>query len=41
MDGIDVALLETDGESFVRAGASLSRPYAADRTVLRMLNLIA
>jgi anhydro-N-acetylmuramic acid kinase len=30
MDGIDVALLETDGESFLRAGASLSRPYAAD-----------
>ena len=29
-DGIDVALLETDGESSGRAGASPIRPYATD-----------
>ena len=36
MDGIDVALLETDGRDFVRPGPSGFRPYDdADRAVLR------
>ena len=36
MDGIDVALLETDGRSTVRPGLSGFQPYnAADRVVLR------
>src|ERR1700744_3977736 len=36
MDGVDVALLETDGESEVRTGPFLYRPYTeADRALLR------
>ncbi|MEA2859076.1 MAG: anhydro-N-acetylmuramic acid kinase [Methylobacteriaceae bacterium] len=36
MDGVDVALVETDGESHVRLGAFLCRPYLdADRALLR------
>jgi anhydro-N-acetylmuramic acid kinase len=38
MDGIDVAFLETDGESFLAAGAFESTPYPDDlrRTLLRL-----
>jgi anhydro-N-acetylmuramic acid kinase len=36
MDGVDVALVETDGESHVRLGPFLCRPYSsADRALLR------
>jgi len=36
MDGVDVALIETDGRNEVRQGPSLFRPYgAADRKLLR------
>ena len=36
MDGVDVALVDTDGESEVRLGPFLCRPYSdADRTMLR------
>jgi len=36
LDGIDVALIETDGDSLVRFGATGYRPYAeAERAVLR------
>ena len=36
LDGVDVALLETDGESVVRAGPTGYRPYAeSERTLLR------
>ena len=36
MDGVDVALVETDGESQVRLGPFLCRPYSdADRALLR------
>lgn len=36
LDGVDVALLETDGESLVRAGPTGYRPYAEnERTLLR------
>jgi anhydro-N-acetylmuramic acid kinase len=36
MDGVDVALIETDGRSVVRQGPSAFRPYAdADRALLR------
>ena len=36
MDGVDVALVETDGESEVRLGPFLCRPYSdADRAMLR------
>ena len=36
MDGVDVALIETDGHAFVRQGPSLFRPYGvADRRLLR------
>ncbi len=36
MDGVDVALIETDGESDVRLGPFLCQSYAdADRAVLR------
>lgn len=33
-DGIDAALLETDGESLVRPGAALSRPYKPELSAL-------
>ncbi|MCB1541081.1 MAG: anhydro-N-acetylmuramic acid kinase [Rhodoblastus sp.] len=36
MDGVDIALVETDGENVVRFGATGSRPYSdEDRTLLR------
>jgi anhydro-N-acetylmuramic acid kinase len=36
MDGVDVALVETDGESHVRLGPFFCRPYSdADRVLLR------
>jgi anhydro-N-acetylmuramic acid kinase len=36
MDGVDVALIETDGESEVRLGPFLCRPYSeSDRALLR------
>src|SRR5262245_37303834 len=36
MDGVDVALIETDGETVTRFGPSGYRPYSdADRTLLR------
>jgi len=36
LDGVDVALLETDGVDIVRAGPTLYRPYGeADRALLR------
>jgi anhydro-N-acetylmuramic acid kinase len=36
LDGVDVALLETDGESLVRAGPTGYRPYAeSERALLR------
>ena len=37
MDGVDVALIETDGRNEVLQGPSLFRPYgAADRKLLRV-----
>src|SRR5882724_5933074 len=36
LDGIDAALLETDGEDLVRSGPSLTLPYAPEtRALLR------
>jgi anhydro-N-acetylmuramic acid kinase len=35
-DGVDVALIDTDGEAIVRAGATACRPYSrAERSLLR------
>src|SRR5580698_11645460 len=41
-DGVDVALIDTDGEIIAQFGATASRPYtAAERTLLRRASAAA
>ncbi|PKQ07887.1 MAG: anhydro-N-acetylmuramic acid kinase, partial [Alphaproteobacteria bacterium HGW-Alphaproteobacteria-12] len=41
LDGIDAAIIETDGEGAVRAGASLSAPYKREERLLLSMALEA
>src|SRR3989344_6110865 len=41
LDGIDAAIIETDGEGIVRAGASLSVPYKPEERLLLSMALEA